>query len=318
MKVSPQKLENGLILYVGYPILTGGLSLWDYGLTIADLPQHDAVVEFLFIMEGMKRSMIESEQYLNEISQMNNRLDELVKERTLQLERANDELESFVRTVSHDLRSPLRLINSFASIILNEDLNLPENINEMLIHIKKCSENMNSIMTDLINLSRINHSTPKKEYIDLQKIVYEVLNEIQSIGDYKSNNTSVKIIDLGGMTGDAGLIKLLFQNLIHNAFKYSSKVEYPAVEIGMIPSEKDELIYFVKDNGSGFDSDNAPQLFQPFQRLHTQSEFEGSGIGLSIVYSIVKKHKGHVWAKSQINEGATFFISFPNHLTVIA
>jgi light-regulated signal transduction histidine kinase (bacteriophytochrome) len=311
MKCNPLNIGDGLFLYVGYPILTGGVSLRDYGLTISDLPQHDAVMEFLFIMEGMKRSLFESEQYLNQVTEMNNRLDYLVKVRTQQLEVAHEELEAFVRTISHDLRSPLRLINSFATLVLEDSVSIKPDKIEMLQLIKKSSDNMGNIISDLLSLAKVNHSTPRKSHVDVKQLVLDILREVKHTGIYETSFTNIVVADLAGLQGDKGLIRLVFQNLINNAIKYSSKTAHPAIEIGMLQTEQSEMVYYVKDNGVGFNSEEASQLFKPFQRMHSQSEFDGTGIGLSIVKAIMNKHNGRVWAQSSENMGATFYLAFP-------
>jgi signal transduction histidine kinase len=311
MKVNPIKIDDQLLLYVGYPILTGGMSLKHYGLTIMDLPQHDAVVEFLFIMEGMKRSMVESDQYLNEIMTINNNLDALVKSRTQQLEEKNEELEGFVRMVSHDLRSPVRVINSFTDILLTDFQNMSTEASEMLGFIKKYAQSMSIMIDDLLRLSRINQIELHEVLVDIRMLLLEVIEELKSQGENHLINYKINLHDLHSVNGDTGLLKLVLNNLLANAIKYSSKSENPTIDIGMMPSDSNEMVFYIKDNGVGFDSDKADGLFKPFYRMHDQSEFEGTGIGLSIVNAIIKKHHGRVWAKSKRNEGATFFIALP-------
>ena len=240
---------------------------------------------------------------------LNSQLEQRVRERTRQLEQKNDELESFVYTVSHDLRSPLRMINSYATLISESSNHLLHQVQlEMLQNIKRYSSGMNNIISDLLNLARIGGQALIKQEIQMNSLVEDCVQELKlQLPDMRAE---ICIGDLGKIFGDLGSVKLAITNLISNAIKYSSKTAHPKIEIFRIDTSNNFKVYGIKDNGVGFDSNNASRLFKPFQRLHSKEEFEGTGIGLSIVYSVISKHGGSIWAKSKEHEGATFYFTF--------
>jgi PAS domain S-box-containing protein len=224
-----------------------------------------------------------------------------------QLKQVNQDLESFAYSVSHDLRAPLRAINGYAQILLrkyNEHLN--EGEKQMIDKISGQTLRMGNLIEDLLAFSRQNKLEITKAPVDMNKLVKEVLD------DYARDIEGKQIIvhDMLPALGDENALKQVVVNLITNALKYSGKKEHPVIEIGAYP-KGDENIYFVKDNGAGFDMKYYDQLFQVFHRLHTQEEFEGNGVGLAIVSKIVAKHGGKVWAEAKLNEGATFYFSLP-------
>lgn len=238
----------------------------------------------------------------------NRQLERKVRERTRELEQKNDELESFVYTVSHDLRSPLRMINSYATLVAEKSGGLlSPTHSEMLKNIKEYSVRMNSIITDLLNLSRIGSQPLQKQKFSLNDLVEVVVKEIKQ--EFTTNCAEVSLMNLGDLEADKGLLKQVFTNLISNAFKYTSKVNHAKIEVGKIVSGENQVVFFIKDNGAGFDAENAARLFKPFQRMHSKEEFDGNGVGLSIVHSIITKHGGRIWADSHKNEGATFYFT---------
>lgn len=246
---------------------------------------------------------------------MNTELELRVKERTKQLEQKNNELESFVYTVSHDLRSPLRMINSYATLV-TEALGgkIPDTHVQMLKNIKQYSAGMNSIITDLLNLARIGSQPLVKQRVSLASIAEACVQELKN--ETGATKAHIVIGDLGETDGDIGLLKLALTNLISNALKYSAKVAEPQIEISRLVSGNNQVVYYVKDNGAGFNSDNASRLFKPFQRMHSKEEFEGTGVGLTIVHTIVTKHGGNIWAVSKENEGATFYFTLDENSSV--
>jgi len=243
---------------------------------------------------------------LSNLEEINNSLDEIIAERTKELKKKNDDLETFVYTVSHDLRSPLRLINSFSTMLIEgkgypAD---PERCMEFLKIISQYTIRMNNIISDLLNLSKLSKLEIKKQSLDIKKMTEDIVAELTKQEGYQK--AVVEIMDMPMVMADPGLMRQALENLISNALKYSSKNEKPQITIG---TELDESIipsFFVADNGAGFDESFAERLFKPFQRGHSTEEFEGTGIGLSIVKSIIEKHGGNIWAKSELNKGTKF------------
>jgi PAS domain S-box-containing protein len=224
----------------------------------------------------------------------------------VQLEQTNDELETFSYSVSHDLRSPLRIVNGNAHI-LEEDYGdkLDDEAKNVIGKIKNNVARMNLLIEDLLTLAKIGQRGLSKNNVKMAQLVNDVINEINSS---TPNNADIKIGDLPDVTGDASLLHQVWQNLISNAIKYSSKKTNPEVQIGTV-SNDEGVVYFVRDNGSGFDMKYAAKLFGAFQRFHTADEFEGTGIGLAIVKRIISKHGGTIWADAKPDEGATFFFT---------
>lgn len=225
-----------------------------------------------------------------------------------QLESANKELESFTYSVSHDLRSPIRSLIGYSKI-LAEDFNekLGEDGTRILSNIHQSALKMNNLIDDLLKFSMLGKKELKKSEIDHEKLLRSVLHEIENSFQHKAN---IKINPLLPISADHALLTQVWINLVGNAIKYSAKKLNPEVEIGAY-NEKDQNVYYVKDNGAGFDMRHSDKLFGVFQRLHHTSEFEGTGVGLSLVKRIITKHAGRVWAEGKVNEGATFYFSLP-------
>lgn len=230
------------------------------------------------------------------------------KKAEVQLEDVNKELESFTYSVSHDLRSPIRALIGYSKI-LAEDFNekLGEDGTRVLSIIHRSALKMNTLIDDLLNFSKLGKKELQKSEIDTEKVVQHVLDEIGNSFHHKAR---IKVNPLLPVHADPTLLTQVLINLIGNAIKYSAKKEKPEVEIGAY-REKEEIVYYVKDNGAGFDMRYSDKLFGVFQRLHEAEEFEGTGVGLSIVKRIIAKHAGRVWAEGKVNEGATFYFSLP-------
>ena len=241
-----------------------------------------------------------------EVRRLNNDLEARVKVRTRELYAANKELESFSYSVSHDLRAPLRAINGYSQILLEDYENkLDEEGKKLLSRVVFNANKMGQLIDDLLEFSRLGKKALNKAEIDLDIMVKEIVDE-----QLQTNKFPHAIIagQLGIAIADEGTIRLVFQNLLLNAFKYSSKKENPVIEIGVIETDKGNA-YFVKDNGAGFDMTYYDKLFGVFQRLHRQEEFEGTGVGLAIVQRIILRHSGQVWAESEVDKGATFYFT---------
>ena len=243
----------------------------------------------------------------DEIHKLNQELEKRVIERTAQLEMANKELESFSYSVSHDLRAPLRGIDGFSKFLL-EDFSekLGPEGERLLNTIRMSTKKMGHLIDDLLAFSRIGRRELDKSNIVTQELVSSIYREVTS--EEERNKISFSVDSLPIISGDSTLIRQLFFNLISNAVKFSSKKESPKIEVG-ITSEEGKNIYFIRDNGVGFDMKYYKKLFGVFQRLHSEGEFKGTGVGLAIVKSIVAKHGGKIWAESEINNGTTFYFT---------
>lgn len=234
-------------------------------------------------------------------------LEKRVKERTAELEATNRELESFSYSVSHDLRAPLRAITGFSDILEEEDgLVLSDTGKKALNTIQQNAKRMGVLIDDLLKFSRLARQPLAKTTIDTRAL----LDRILASEEFKNQKATVTVEELLPVEADHNLLQQVWINLISNALKYSSKKEQPVVEIGSYRKE-DEITFFVKDNGAGFDMNYADKLFGTFQRLHKASEFEGTGVGLALSQRILTRHGGRIWAEAKVNEGATFYFALP-------
>jgi light-regulated signal transduction histidine kinase (bacteriophytochrome) len=227
--------------------------------------------------------------------------------RTTELEASNKELEAFSYSVSHDLRAPLRSITGFSTVLLEDYATVLDD--EGKSYLKKISDSgelMGQLMDDLLKLSRVTRSDLNIEKLDLSDMARNIVGEFRK--DEPKRKVKVTIAPNMVANGDKNLLGLVLQNLLGNAWKYSSKTSEPRIEMGIV-EHNEKQAYFVRDNGVGFDMTYANKLFQPFQRLHKATEFAGTGIGLATVQRIVRRHGGEVWTESKVGEGATFYFT---------
>lgn len=242
---------------------------------------------------------------IDELESRMDRLNLLNKE----LEYANNELDSFSYSVSHDLRAPLRAIHGYSQVLM-EDFNelLGEDGQRTIEVITRNASRMSDLIDDLLTFSRVGKQNLTKVTLDMNNIVRNVVLEMMD--PEKEKRCELTVGALENSEGDGSMIKQVVTNLLSNALKYSGKREKSVIEIGCYPREN-MMVYFIKDNGAGFDMKYYEKLFGVFQRLHSGSEFEGTGVGLALVQRIIRKHKGEVWAEAKLDEGATFYFSLP-------
>jgi hypothetical protein len=236
-------------------------------------------------------------------------LEQRVRERTAELEAANAELEAFCHSVSHDLRAPLRHIDGFTAILKESySAPMPAEARRLLDIIGNQSRQMGRLIDDLLRFSRLSRQPLAKQAVDVSGLTRDVLDEL--LRERAGRKIQVNVGDLPGCQADPALLRQVMVNLLSNAFNFTRGRDSAVVEIGGRVQDGEKL-YHVRDNGAGFDMQYARHLFGVFQRLHADDEFEGTGVGLSIVRRIVVRHGGRVWAEAAVNQGATFYFTIP-------
>lgn len=239
----------------------------------------------------------------------NARLERQLRERAAELEAANQELEAFVFSVSHDLRSPLTaIIMTSEELIEDYSAHLPAEAQASLRQVLAGGERMTRLIADLLRLSRLGRQPLTMGTVEVSGLFREVLEELRADG--ADHGVDVRIGDLADCAGDRSLLKHVFTNLLSNALKFTRNRPVPIVEV-TCDLRDDKPVYSVRDNGAGFDNRAATELFGAFRRFHDDREFEGTGVGLSIVRRIVERHGGRIWAKSEPGQGATFSFTLP-------
>jgi PAS domain S-box-containing protein len=253
------------------------------------------------------RDITERKEAERIIDEMNESLEQKVQARTSQLEEANRELEAFTYSVSHDLRAPLRAVNGYAKLLQEECADrLSEDGKSFVETIRSNAANMGHLIDELLEFSKLGRKKISSSKVDMSSLARTIKQEISISMPHRAE---IIIDHLPSIEADQTLIHQLLFNLVSNAVKYSSKAPQPKIVIAS-EEKNEEIIYWVRDNGAGFDMRHADKLFGVFSRLHTNAEFEGVGVGLAIVQRIVDKFGGKVWAEGRINEGATFYFSF--------
>jgi PAS domain S-box-containing protein len=244
----------------------------------------------------------------DEVRTLNAELEIRVQERTADLERANESLEAFTYSVSHDLRAPLRGLSGYSALLVEEyGDRLDETGREYAGHIETASDQMSELIDDLLRLSHVSSIGMKLGPVDLSTEVTTIAGELQS---REPGRRVLFVIEDGvWVTADRTLIRTVVQNLVENAWKFTARRDRATIEFGTTAVEGSDVCCYVRDNGAGFDPAHAGRLFEPFQRLHAADEFPGTGVGLASVQRIVERHGGQAWAEGAIDSGATFYFT---------
>lgn len=275
---------------------------WD--LSVAPILDETGKVKLLILS---LLNITERKKAEEELKRHRENLEGLVKERTIALEGLNKEMEAFIYSVSHDLRAPLRITAGFIEALKkNYAEKLDDQGRDYLERVIKSSSKMNRLVEELLNLSRISRQDVKREKFDMSALASSIFSDFQET----DRGRKVDIFIQRGLSpqADPDLMKIALTNLLGNAWKFTSKTEKARIEFGTFECEG-ETVYYVKDNGAGFDSQNKEKIFLPFHRLHTDQEFEGTGIGLSIVDRIIFKHGGRVWIEGEVGKGAVVYFT---------
>lgn len=307
--------EMGAQSYIGTPLFnTNGEPL---GLIVLidsrplRSPDHmKAIMEIIAVRTAAEIERSKADELLR---QQHSRLEEMVERRTAELQAAMKELDAFSYSVSHDLRAPLRSIDGFSQALAEDYINILDDQGQnYLDRIRSNVQRMAILIDDLLKLSRITRKDISCKPVNLSQLVFESVNKQREQDSLRE--IQIEIAKNVFANGDPDLLAIAIDNLISNAWKYTGKTKNPVIEFGVEHNSKIP-IYYIKDNGIGFNTQYAKKLFKAFERLHTPSEFEGTGIGLAIVDRIIRRHDGEIWADAQPNHGAVFYFSLPNELS---
>jgi signal transduction histidine kinase len=223
------------------------------------------------------------------------------------LSAANEELQAFSYSISHDLRTPLSAIKGLTSFLIEDyNDNLDETGRDYLAHIIKSTDQMSRLIEDMLSLFKISRKEMIMQNVNLSALSMEIIDELKKSQPHRQVDISIQSNLLAH--GDEQLLKIVLTNLLHNAWKYTTKVLHPCIELGQFV-KGNQTVFFIRDNGAGFPMEHISKLFKPFQRLHSEEEFTGTGIGLATVQRVINRHGGRIWAEGEVGKGATFFFT---------
>jgi len=305
---APLRDEHGSITH----ILALSLNVTENIQTTKQLKEANAELQRLFDESNQLRlallSVVEDQRLAQEkVQQLNRELEQRVRERTAQLEAANKELEAFAYSVSHDLRAPLRAVDGFSSGLLQDyQSQLDAQGQHYLMRIQGATRRMGQLIEDLLHLSRISRREMKRERVDLSQIARQIGENLAEQNPQRQ--VEFEIAPALWVRADANLMTIALENLLSNAYKFTSRREQAHIQFG-VDGQTDETVYFIRDNGAGFDMAYADKLFVPFQRLHSEQEFPGTGIGLATVSRIINRHGGRIWSESEVDQGTIFYFT---------
>ncbi|MDC4204249.1 MAG: PAS domain S-box protein [Candidatus Manganitrophus sp.] len=296
-------IEEGRFEDEGWRLRKDGSRFWANVIITSLQDEEGKLIGF----SKITRDLTERKRAEEEIRRLNMELEQKVIDRTAALEAANKELEAFSYSVSHDLRAPLRSVNGFSQVLLEDYADrLDEEGKSTIERIRAATQRMGQLIDDLLKLSRMTRGEVRREKVDLSRMVKEIAEELRKREPERS--ATFDIPEGLWVSADPQLIHAVLVNLIENAWKFTRNKSDAHIAFGQ--SEKEGVkVYYIKDNGAGFDMTYVNKLFTPFQRLHTPKEFEGTGIGLATVQRIIRRHGGEVWAEGKVGEGATFYFS---------
>lgn len=259
---------------------------------------------YIFLFSPLLSNIKERREAEEEVKKLNRELERRISE----LEEVNKELESFSYSVSHDLRSPILGIQGFSELLVEDYSNVMDSRGaDFLQRVLTSAKRMSQIIDSLLALSRVARIEMCHEDVDLTEMARAISSEFSQ----RHPESHVKLVIENGIVanGDARLLRIVMENLLSNAWKYTSKQPNPRIEFGMIKEKDETRVYYVRDNGAGFNMAKANRLFAPFERLHSAEEYPGTGVGLATVQRIINRHGGRIWAESEVGKGTVFYFT---------